>query len=171
MKTQMTLPLWFLTLLTLFSTPQLASAYYDPGVQRWINRDPLWEFGFEKVRGDGVGGVGEGPNQYDFVGNDPVGSTDPLGLEYGTGFAAYQQCVKDCDGIRLPCKIAAGIEGVIIGSIGPGASKVLTGACGLAIKAKMDEVCDKAVAACKNACEKKTKYTPPEKRPKSPRNV
>ena len=31
------------TLLALLSVGQMASAYYDPGVQRWINRDPLGE--------------------------------------------------------------------------------------------------------------------------------
>jgi hypothetical protein len=41
MKTQMKPMIWSLALLALFSTPHLASAYYDPGVQRWINRDPL----------------------------------------------------------------------------------------------------------------------------------
>lgn len=33
--------LWALALLALLSTPSLATAYYDPGVQRWINRDPV----------------------------------------------------------------------------------------------------------------------------------
>ena len=41
MKTQMKGSLRFLTLVALFSVPRLASAYYDPGVQRWINRDPM----------------------------------------------------------------------------------------------------------------------------------
>jgi len=34
-------PLWAVTLPALFWVPNLASAYYDPGVQRWINRDPV----------------------------------------------------------------------------------------------------------------------------------
>ncbi len=41
MKTQMKVLALSLTLLALFSAAPLASAYYDPGVQRWINRDPL----------------------------------------------------------------------------------------------------------------------------------
>jgi hypothetical protein len=41
MKTQMKPILWALTLMALFSAPNLASAYYDPGIQRWINRDPV----------------------------------------------------------------------------------------------------------------------------------
>jgi len=46
MKTQMKPLLSFLILLALLSGPHLASAYYDPGVQRWINRDPAEE-GFD----------------------------------------------------------------------------------------------------------------------------
>ncbi len=39
------LPL-FLSLLLLLPAAR-SSAYYDPGVQRWINRDPAIEPGFE----------------------------------------------------------------------------------------------------------------------------
>jgi uncharacterized protein RhaS with RHS repeats len=52
----------FLTLLALFSLPQAASAYYDPGVQRWINRDPIGRMG--------------GANLYTFVRGCPVASVD-----------------------------------------------------------------------------------------------
>ena len=62
MKTQMKPLLWFLTLLALLSAQRLASAYYDPGVQRWINRDPHGERG--------------GINMYGFVGNRPVSIVD-----------------------------------------------------------------------------------------------
>jgi len=41
MKTQSKALVWTLALLALLSATNLASAYYDPGVQRWINRDPL----------------------------------------------------------------------------------------------------------------------------------
>jgi hypothetical protein len=91
MKTQMTLPLLFLTLLPLFSAPQLASAYYDPGVQRWINRDPIQERGFEVLRGMlkaplqrylPVGEFAEGQDLYRFVRNDPIQHLDEFGL-YG----------------------------------------------------------------------------------------
>src|SRR5690349_18423481 len=44
-----------------------ASAFYDAGVQRWINRDPLGERG--------------GENLFGFVMNDAVNGFDPLGLE------------------------------------------------------------------------------------------
>jgi hypothetical protein len=66
MSTEMKCTLWFLTLLAAFSAPPLASAYYDPGVQRWINRDPVGERG--------------GVNLYTFVANEPSQSVDCLGL-------------------------------------------------------------------------------------------
>ena len=59
-------PALLLILLLCFISPQHASAYYDPGVQRWINRDPIEEE-------DGV-------NLYVFVGNCPEGSYDSFGL-------------------------------------------------------------------------------------------
>jgi RHS repeat-associated protein len=39
---------------------------YDPSLGRWLTRDPIAEKG--------------GVNQYAYVGNDPIGKTDPLGL-------------------------------------------------------------------------------------------
>jgi uncharacterized protein RhaS with RHS repeats len=46
---------------------QEASAYYDPGVQRWINRDPIGEEG--------------GRNLYGYVENRPVDWIDAFGLK------------------------------------------------------------------------------------------
>lgn len=40
--------------------------FYDPGLQRWINQDPL--------------GIAGGINLHGFVGNSPVNASDPLGL-------------------------------------------------------------------------------------------
>src|ERR1019366_8510878 len=62
MKRQMKPIIWFLTLLALLTAPHLASAYYDPGVQRWINRDPI--------------GTRGGVNLYGFVRNRPLGVAD-----------------------------------------------------------------------------------------------
>ena len=41
MKGQMKRTVWFLALLSVTWLPPLASAHYDPTLQRWINRDPL----------------------------------------------------------------------------------------------------------------------------------
>ena len=44
-----------------------ASAFYDPGLQRWINRDLIGEEG--------------GANLYAFARSNPLGSVDPFGLQ------------------------------------------------------------------------------------------
>jgi len=58
---------WLLGTLTLLGMVEPASAYYDPGVQRWINRDPIGE------RSDN--------NLFSFVGNRAPDLVDPLGEE------------------------------------------------------------------------------------------
>jgi RHS repeat-associated protein len=75
------------SLILFLTTLQIATAYYDPGVQRWINRDPFGEVGFEKQRGGLVRLEGNGPNGYHFVHNRPVCKTDILGLS---------ECTDEC---------------------------------------------------------------------------
>lgn len=101
MKTQMKAMFGCLVLLAALSAPHLASAYYDPGVQRWINRDPLGEPGFEAIRSanriinaeavihlpsparvtTAMGAI-ESANFYTFIKNHPTGIFDPLGLRH-----------------------------------------------------------------------------------------
>jgi hypothetical protein len=93
--TQNKLITFLLPLLLFLLCGQAALAYYDPGVQRWINRDPLGAPGFHVIRRVAEGKtrpgrltVGAeliaGPNLYWFVGNRPINVTDPLGLQgYG----------------------------------------------------------------------------------------
>lgn len=45
--------------------------FFDPHLQRWLNRDPVQERG--------------GLNLYGYCGNDPVDQTDPSGLAYSWG--------------------------------------------------------------------------------------
>lgn len=80
----MLVPLLF-TLLSL----QTTFAYYDPGVQRWLNRDPIGEYGFEALRHHRSSKSHQfiallrrigGNNLYAFVQNEPTGHSDPLGL-------------------------------------------------------------------------------------------
>jgi hypothetical protein len=52
-----------------------ASAFYDPGTQRWLNRDPI--------------GEGAGINVYEFVEDAPVGRFDKFGLQ---SVLAYLAC-------------------------------------------------------------------------------
>jgi hypothetical protein len=49
-----------------------ASACYDPGTQRWINRDPLGESGC--------------PNLYEVTWNRPLNGVDPDGLTFRSNF-------------------------------------------------------------------------------------
>ena len=59
------IPMMFLILL---ATTALARAYYDPGIQRWINRDPIEE--------------DEGENLYSFGVNAPSLAVEPDGLDF-----------------------------------------------------------------------------------------
>ena len=63
--------------------------FYDPNFQRWINRDPIGESGFEASRNSmssevarflKPSEVSEGLNLYGFVQNAPVNRVDPVGL-------------------------------------------------------------------------------------------
>jgi hypothetical protein len=91
-----------LAALAFVAATQVASAFYDPSVGRWINRDPLGERGFGAVsrvaapaapdetgapaaRWYGAGRsalLGEA-SAFLFVGNAPLSSIDPLGLFWG----------------------------------------------------------------------------------------
>jgi len=51
-----------------------------PSLQRWLNRDPLGEPGFELLLGRKANVIGDGANLYAFVHNNPVTQIDPLGL-------------------------------------------------------------------------------------------
>jgi RHS repeat-associated protein len=72
-----------------------ARAFYAPAAQRWLNRDPLGEPGFEMVQGELANVVGDGPNLYCFVGNSPLNEFDALGLERDCD-AEHNQCWSDC---------------------------------------------------------------------------
>lgn len=57
-----------LLVVVLWAVTQSAGAYYDPGVQRWVNRDPIFEKG--------------GVNLYGFVGNGPATRLDWFGERF-----------------------------------------------------------------------------------------
>jgi RHS repeat-associated protein len=63
--------------------------FYDPNLQRWLNRDPFGEFGFESIRSTDLplwkrifypGDLFLEINRYKFVDNSPVDQMDYLGL-------------------------------------------------------------------------------------------
>ena|SRR5436190_20523857 len=64
---------------------ETASAFYHPQMQRWINRDPLMELGFESIKihrfAESPVTTMSGANVYEFVDNNPMFEVDPLGLQ------------------------------------------------------------------------------------------
>jgi RHS repeat-associated protein len=70
---------------------ETAVAYYDPGTQRWINRDPLAEQGFELLRGHEPDMLDDEPNLYTFVRNNSIQRIDRYGLSWG-GFGFFRWC-------------------------------------------------------------------------------
>jgi RHS repeat-associated protein len=69
-----------LLLLILLAGAPLAEAYYDPGIQRWINRDPINEVGFEVFKYPKHARKGYYGHDYAYVQNAPTSYIDPLGL-------------------------------------------------------------------------------------------
>jgi RHS repeat-associated protein len=54
--------------------------FYDPYLQRWVNRDPLGELGFEALDRLRFDEIGNGSNLYSFLKNASINTTDPWGL-------------------------------------------------------------------------------------------
>ena len=88
--------IWLLLamLVSTFALP--ARAFYDPGTQRWVNRDPIGRRG--------------GKNLYRFVNNSPTGAFDPFGLISSDKMGCDDPCGdakkmgldKNPDGTRAP---------------------------------------------------------------------
>jgi hypothetical protein len=93
-----------LIVLTLFGSLHTANAYYDPGIQRWINRDPLEDQGFIISQPYAqyaiilpIAELKEGANLFAFVHSEPIRSID----SYGTT-VYYCACIINI--IPPPCK-------------------------------------------------------------------
>ena len=67
MKTRLNLTMIAIIVLALLGSLHTACAYYDPGIQRWLNRDPVGEEG--------------GWNLYGYVANSPIETNDSMGLD------------------------------------------------------------------------------------------
>jgi len=59
--------------------------FYDPSLQRWINRDPIGEAG--------------GLNLFGFVGNSPLGAVDSFGLADGVRWADLRDEDEECSAL------------------------------------------------------------------------
>jgi hypothetical protein len=80
MKTTTNILFLVLTMLVFFSGLHPASAFYNPGTQRWLNRDPVSEIGFyHAVRPDHTR-INFRAKDYRFVANDPIDWGDYRGL-------------------------------------------------------------------------------------------
>ncbi len=71
--------------------------WYAPNLQRWLNRDPIGETGFETIRNPVVHEYADGPNLYTFVLNDPFDKVDYLGLASGGPYHPPSGVSLSCD--------------------------------------------------------------------------
>jgi len=74
----------------------IASAYYDPGMQRWLNRDPLKQIKIRlpsTIRYRAFRHYDE-PNLFLFVLNSPINYRDPVGLDPVTSMCELKQCAE-----------------------------------------------------------------------------
>src|SRR5580765_8908922 len=81
MKAQLHLIWMAVMVVTLLGSLQTARAYYDPGVQRWLNRDPINDRGFQASSHNVINVTHEEENLYCFVKNNAVDGVDYLGLK------------------------------------------------------------------------------------------
>lgn len=121
----------------LFISANTVSAYYDPGMQRWLNRDPLGDkgnlvFALEKMQpmeGNKFFIMAQvlnisvdeftkvNANVYGFDANDPLTKVDPLGLDW---LDCMAKCIQKNDPLNnLGCMhglIPKGLLGLLGGT-------------------------------------------------------
>lgn len=79
--------------IVLLSVVQIASAFYDPAPQRWVNRDPMGEPGVEPLLAKQDRKIQpQEASLYKFLANNPVSQMDALGLWYDTITAYMRGC-------------------------------------------------------------------------------
>jgi RHS repeat-associated protein len=79
--------------------------FYDPNLQQWPSRDPIGDLGFKIARHISTIGYSDEINLHQFVGNNPTGNHDNLGLRLvltdSSGAVAVKSCPK-CPGGKDP---------------------------------------------------------------------
>jgi RHS repeat-associated protein len=149
--------------------------FYDPLTQRWLNRDPLGEPGFETLRHNRSSVLGSEPNRYLFVKNNPINSVDLFGLMdsitlgflgcvRGGNSPAFCACVlapdpEECEAQFEACIDAIGkIPNPKTGKIQkPSREDICKCACSLMYQDEKDK---KKKENCQKACEKKLPKCP-----------
>jgi hypothetical protein len=117
--------------------------YYDPNLQRWLNRDPLSDQGFEALspipiqlrRFIPFGEISQGPDLYEFVRNDPESKFDPFGLSgitTGKGKGHGTPCPVDCGSAEVHCNEAAVVGCAILCMTSGPFAVACTAACSIA---------------------------------------
>jgi RHS repeat-associated protein len=99
MKRMQTTPLLLAALFTIGFQPT-ARAHYHPGLQRWINRDPIHEPGFLSIQQyKFTWHLGLEVNVFAFVPNNPVSFIDPYGLntDRNTASCAMKRIRNACN--------------------------------------------------------------------------
>jgi RHS repeat-associated protein len=82
MKMQKYQPVKILSLLAFLLGTSAAFGFYDPAAQRWVNRDPIGEPGFDRKRtGNDAVLRHDDLNGYRFIANNPIGNVDGFGLK------------------------------------------------------------------------------------------
>jgi RHS repeat-associated protein len=100
----------WLVLFSLAASLQITLGYYDPSNQRWINRDPLNEPGFE-VRTEASSEHEMARNRFTFTENNPMTQVDATGLAPSIpkkvfffpcppGYSGYCFCACGVQGMR-----------------------------------------------------------------------
>jgi RHS repeat-associated protein len=78
--------------------------FYDPLTQRWLNKDPFGEAGFETLRRNRPSLLGDSANLYLFVFNNPNSWIDLYGLAADSITAAIEACMRQpTPAARLSC--------------------------------------------------------------------
>ena len=78
--------------------------FYDPLTQRWLNKDPFGEAGFETLRRNRPSLLSDSANLYLFVFNNPNSWIDLYGLAADSITAAIEACMRQpTPAARLSC--------------------------------------------------------------------
>ncbi|HEX3626233.1 MAG TPA: RHS repeat-associated core domain-containing protein [Verrucomicrobiae bacterium] len=97
--------------------------FYEPSLQRWMNRDPLGELGFEVLKSKGNAQTvrtftrfaewAQGADLYSFVSNEPLSRGDCLGLDSST-WPPPLPPTGNCEPIDLAnCEAACALVGLV----------------------------------------------------------
>jgi len=134
---------------------------YDPNLQRWLNRDPLVEGGFEAIRNTLPKLVllfasaverFQGPNLYNYVKNKPISWFDPFGLQCDGAYCLGPTPIPLPPlsfGCKWNCRLAAAVCTIGCAGLTEGLGAAACGsACTLAEQA-CEDYCDKDKDKCK----------------------